>query len=121
MKKQILIIEDEKFLSQLLVEGLKKEGLEVFTAIDWQEGSKILKEIKIDFIILDILLPGVDGVEILAQIKKDEELKSIPVLILSNLSQEDKIEECKKRGALDYLIKANYTIPEIIAKIKKYL
>jgi DNA-binding response OmpR family regulator len=121
MEKRILIIEDEKFLRLLLASSFKKEGLEVFEAIDWEEGFKILEEQKIDLIVLDILLPGIDGVEILTQLKKDSRFNQIPVLVLSNLGQEEKIEECKKRGAVDYLIKANYTLGEIVERIKKYL
>jgi len=121
MKKKILIIEDEKTLSFILAQQLAEEGFEVLEAIDGEEGLQKLKENKVDLILLDLLLPGIDGFEVLSIIKRNPELSQIPVIILSNFGEKEKIEKGLKLGAVDYLVKAHFTLDEIIAKIKKFL
>ena len=119
--KKILIIEDEKTLRFLIVQTLIEEGFEVEEAIDGEEGIQKLKENKPDLILLDLLLPGIDGFEVLSRIKRDSDLESIPVIILSNLGQEEEIERGSRLGAIDYLIKAHFTLDEIAARVKKVL
>lgn len=122
MKKKILIIEDEKTLRFLLAQILIEEGFDVEEVIDGEEGIKKLKEgSKPDLILLDLLLPGIDGYEVLSRIKRDLNYESIPVIILSNLGQKEEIEKGLKLGATDYLIKAHFTLQEIVEKIKKVL
>ncbi len=118
MAQKILIIEDDKFLRELIVQKLNKEGFNVSEAIDGEEGIKKTKEEKPDLVLLDLILPGIDGFEVLSQMKKDSSLSSIPVIILSNLGQKEDIEKGLKLGAVDYLIKAHFTPGEIIEKIK---
>lgn len=121
MAKKILIIEDDKFLRDLIAKKLIKEDFEISEAIDGEEGARKVKEEKPDLILLDLILPGIDGFEVLSKIKEDPGLASIPVIILSNLGQKDDVERGLKLGAVDYLIKAHFTPGEIIEKIKKAL
>lgn len=121
MAKKILVIEDDRFLRRLLLERLEDEGYSVDGAVDGEEGLKKAKETKFDLILLDLILPGIDGFEVLTNLKKEESLKDIPVLILSNLGQKEEIEKGLKLGAIDYIIKAHFTLDEIVEKIKRIL
>ena len=121
MARTILIIEDDKFLRELIAQKLIKEGFEISEAVDGEEGMKKVKEEKPDLVLLDLILPGVDGFEVLARIKEDPVLAAIPVIILSNLGQKEDVERGLKLGAVDYLIKAHFTPGEIIEKIKNTL
>lgn len=121
MPKTILIIEDDKFLRELIAQKLIKEGYKTSEAIEGEEGLKKIQEEKPDLVLLDLILPGIDGFEVLSKVKTDPELTKIPVIILSNLGQKEEIERGLKLGARDYLVKANFTLSEIIKKIKKIL
>ncbi len=118
MAKKILIIEDDKFLRELIGQKLLKEGYDIVEAVDGEKGIKSVKDEKPDLVLLDLILPGIDGFEVLTKIKEDTEIAQIPVIILSNLGQKDDIEKGLKMGAADYLIKAHFTPGEIIDKIK---
>jgi len=121
MAKKILIIEDDKFLRELIAQKLIKEGYDIVEAVDGEKGIKSVKEEKPDLILLDLILPGIDGFEVLAKIKENLVLSQIPVIILSNLGQKDDIERGLKIGAVDYLIKAHFTPGEIVEKVKTVL
>ena len=121
MAKVILVIEDDKFLRELITQKLIKEGYEISEAIDGEEGIKKIKEEKPDLVLLDLILPGIDGFEVLSKMKEDLALAQIPVIILSNLGQKEDVERGLKLGAVDYLIKAHFTPGEIIEKIKNAL
>jgi DNA-binding response OmpR family regulator len=118
MPKTILIIEDDKFLRELMAQKLVKEGYEVSEAVDGEEGIKKVKEENPALVLLDLILPGIDGFEVLTTMKDDPVLSQIPVIILSNLGQRDDVEKGLKLGAVDYLIKAHFTPGEIVEKIK---
>jgi len=119
--KKILIVEDDKFLRELISRKLITENFEVVEAVDGEEGIRKAKEEGPDLILLDLILPGTDGFEVLATIKNNSSLSAIPVIILSNLGQKEDIEKGLKMGASDYLIKAHFTPREIIDKIKLIL
>ena len=121
MSKKILIIEDDKFVRELIAQKLTEEGYEALMTVDGEEGMVQIKEKKPDLVLLDLILPGIDGFEVLSKAKTDPELTKIPVIILSNLGQKEDIERGLKLGARDYLVKANFTLSEIIKKIKKIL
>ncbi len=121
MAPKILIIEDDKFLRELIVRKLSEENFEIDEAIDGEEGLRKTKEGKPNLILLDLILPGIDGFEVLAKIKQDPETKSIPIIILSNLGQKEDIERGLKLGAFDYLVKAHFTPSEIIEKVRNAL
>jgi len=118
MEKTILIIEDDKFLRELISQKLIKEGYNISEAVDGEEGIKKIKEEKPGLVLLDLILPGIDGFEVLTKMREDPSLSSIPVIILSNLGQKEDVEKGLKLGAADYLIKAHFTPGEIIDKIK---
>lgn len=118
MGREILIVEDDKFLRELLTRKLRQEGFEVLEAIDGQEATELIKNKKPALILLDLILPGKDGFEVLSEIKKEPETKEIPVLILSNLGQREEIEKGLKLGALDYFVKAHTSPGEIVEKIR---
>lgn len=120
-KKKVLIIEDDQFLRELISKKLFKEGYNVSEAFDGEEGIKKVKTEQPDLVLIDLILPGIDGFEVLSQMKADSNLTSIPVIILSNLGQKEDIEKGLKLGAVDYLIKAHFTPGEIIDKIRTVL
>lgn len=121
MDKKIMIIEDDRLLRDMMSRKLEKEGYKVSLVIDGSEGEEKVREMKPDAILLDLILPGVNGFEILENIKKDESLKEIPVIILSNLGQKSEVDKGMELGASDYLVKAHFTPEEIIKKIEKVL
>jgi len=121
MAKKILIIEDDKFLRELIAQKLLKEGYDIAEAVDGEKGLKSVKEEKPDLVLLDLILPGIDGFEVLSEMKRDQAVSEIPVIVLSNLGQKDDIERALKLGATDYMIKAHFTPAEIIEKIKGIL
>lgn len=118
---KILIIEDDKFLRDLMGKKLENENYGVVMAEDGEKGLEKMRVEKPDLVLLDLILPGIDGFEVLANIKKDTAIASVPVVILSNLGQKDDIEKGFKMGAAEFLIKAYYTPGEIIEKIKQIL
>jgi len=119
--KKILVIEDDKFLRELVSRKLVKEGYDVAEAVDGEKGVESVRKENPDLVLLDLILPGIDGFEVLSRIKSDPTLSQIPVIILSNLGQKDDIEKGLEMGAADYLIKAHFTPNEIIDKIKGIL
>lgn len=119
--KKILIIEDDKFLRKLVLRKLASEGYDVLEAVDGEHGIKEVHAKNPDLILLDLILPGIDGFEVLARIKQDKDTNSIPVIILSNLGQKEDIEKGFNLGAVDYLIKAHFTPNEIVEKVRALL
>lgn len=115
---KILIVEDDKFLRDLIVQKLKREGFATSEAVDGEEGLKIAKDKRPDIILLDLILPGLDGFEVLRQIKSDNSTASIPVIVLSNLGQKEDMDRAIAGGAEAFMVKAHFTPGEIIAKIK---
>lgn len=120
-KKSIILVEDDEFLAELYATKLKLEGYEIYLALDGEKGLKLIKEKKPNLILLDIILPKKDGFEILKIIKADKELKNIPVILLTNLSQKDEVKKGLDLGANDYLIKAHFMPSEVVKKIKQSL
>jgi len=123
--KQILLVEDDPFLIDIYATKFKEEGFSVKVANDGEEGLRKLREgeneEKFDLLVLDIVLPHVDGWEILKEIKASEKLKNLKIVILSNLGQKGEVEKGVKLGATKYLIKAHYTPSEVVAEIKQLL
>jgi len=119
--KKILLVEDDPFLVDIYSTKLKESGFSVETAVDGDEGLKKLKEEVPDLLVLDIVLPHSDGWEILRRIRKEEKLKKLKIVILSNLSQKNEIKKGLSFGAVKYLIKAHYTPSEVVNEIKKII
>lgn len=120
-KTKILIIEDDNFLVKAYQIKFEKEGFNVFIAMDGDEGLKIAKKEKPALIVLDLMLPKMNGFEFLKKIKSDESVKDIPVIALSNLGQRADQEKAFSLGAVEYFIKTEHTLEEIVSKISKYL
>ena len=119
MAKTILIIEDDNFLQGLEAKKLEKEGYGVVMASNATEAFSILNsDKKIDLILLDLLLPEIDGFTILQKVREDEKIKSIPVIVFSNLSEEKDVEKATALGVSEYLVKSNFTLDELASKIK---
>ena len=121
MAKKVLIIEDDKFLRDLMAQKLVAEGYDVIEAMDGEKGLESAKQEKPDLILLDLILPGIDGFEILANVKADQNISQIPVVILSNLGQAGDVDRSLRLGAKSYMIKAHFTPAEIIAKVKEII
>src|ERR1035437_4028163 len=111
--KKILIVEDDIFMNTLLAQKFSKMGALMFSAKNGEEVFEILRVQKVDVIGLDILLPGMNGFDILRKIKADPNLKDIPVVILSNLGQKNDIDMGLKLGAKKFLVKALYSMDEL--------
>lgn len=120
-KESILIVEDDKFFRDLVSKKLEKNGFEMLLAADSKEALTLLEEKKPSLIISDLILPGLDGFELISMVKKDEKTKHIPIIVLSNLGQKDEIERAKSLGAVDFMVKVNFTPDEIVDKIKNVL
>jgi len=115
---KILVVEDDSFVMDIYHTKLSQEGYEVIEARNGIEAMKKLENVRPDLIILDIIMPYMDGIEVLRKIKKDENLKTIPIILLTNLSQKEEINEGLGLGASDYLIKSHFTPSEVLEKIK---
>jgi len=120
-KGRILVVEDDKFLRDLLVNKLKDEGLEVGAVTDGKEAYEYLDKDLPDVIVLDLILPDLNGFDILERITKDARTSGVPVIVLSNLDQKEDIDKAMSLGAVDFMIKANFSLTEILARIKKQL
>lgn len=120
-KLRILIIEDDKFLRDLISQKLKKEGFGILEAVDGESGLRIVAEEHPDLILLDLILPGLDGFEVLKRLKQNAGTASIPVIVLSNLGQKEDMDRARAAGAEDFMVKAHFTPGEIVSKIKAIL
>ncbi|PIR78042.1 MAG: response regulator [Candidatus Magasanikbacteria bacterium CG10_big_fil_rev_8_21_14_0_10_36_16] len=117
----VLLIEDDTFLGNIYKTKFEMEKFKVIVATDGLEGLEMAKKKKPDIILLDILMPKMDGFEVLENLKKDKSLVSIPVVLLTNLGQKDDVDKGLGLGAVDYLIKAHYKPSETVDKVKSVL
>lgn len=120
-KNIILIAEDDPFLSKVVDLKFKKELFDVIICGDGNQVLENAKKQKPKIILMDIIMPNMNGFETLVKLKADPELKNIPVIILSNLGQEGDVQKGLKAGAVDYIIKSNISLNEVVEKVKKYL
>jgi len=120
-KPKVLIVEDDKFFRELMLKKFSNESFEVTVARDGKDALEYLEKNIPKVILLDLILPGLSGYEILALIKGDVKTKNIPVIILSNLGQQEEIDKAMSLGAVDFMVKVNFTLEEIAAKIQKFL
>lgn len=118
---KILVVEDESALQKTVGAVLSKEGYEVLQALDGEIGLRLAQSQNPDLIILDLILPKVNGFEVLEKLKADPQTRSVPVIILTNLEAMEDIEKALNAGACTYLVKANYTLEEVLAKVKQAL
>ena len=118
--KKILFIEDESALQKTLGESLRQEGFEVVSALDGELGLNLAKTKNPDLILLDLMLPKMNGFEVLKQLKSLEETKNISVIVLTNLEGVGEIDKVLELGATTYLVKAQYSLDEMVEKIKNF-
>ncbi|HBI34272.1 MAG TPA: response regulator [Candidatus Moranbacteria bacterium] len=118
---KLLIIEDDLVLQKALSEYLTSEGFEVECAEDGEIGAKLALTGKPDLILLDIVLPKKDGYAVLAEVRADENSKNIPIVLLTNLGSISDVEKALELGATTYLVKADYKLEEVTAKVKELL
>lgn len=118
---KILLVEDDSFLASVYATKFELEGFTVLHAPDGEAGLKMAEKSQPDIILLDILMPKMDGFEALHRLKMDEKLVNIPVIMLTNLGQKEDVERCLKEGAVDYLIKAHFVPGEAVKKVRKIL
>ncbi|MCL4406211.1 MAG: response regulator [Patescibacteria group bacterium] len=118
---KIAIVEDEEALAQVLKEKLEKEKFDVKIAVDGETALPLIKAFTPDMILLDLLLPKKPGLDVLRDLKEEESLKNIPVIILSNLGGDEDIKEGLALGAKDYFVKTQHPINEVVDKIKEDL
>lgn len=121
VKGKILIIEDDRYISKMYQLKLSLEGYEVVVAENGKQGVDKVKEFAPDIILLDILMPELDGFQVLNIVKGEDESKKIPVLIMSNLGQEDHIQKGMEMGAIGYIVKSQFTPSKVVEKIKEVL
>ena len=120
-KTHVLIVEDDVFLAQIYQKKFDMEGFKVTMADNGEKGWMEAKKKKPDIVLLDILLPKIDGFAVLDKMKADPETANIPVILLTNLGQKEDVEKGLERGAQDYLIKAHFKPSEVVAKVRKLL
>ena len=120
-EKKILIVEDDKMISSMYETKLKQEGFAIFTAADGQQGLEMAIKEKPDIVLLDIILPAMDGFAVLQELRLNPGTKNIPIIMLTNLGTSEDKEKGEKMGATDYLVKANLTPAQVTDAVKKYL
>jgi DNA-binding response OmpR family regulator len=118
---KILIIEDDSFISDMYKIKLESEGFDVNVAPDGIQGLEEVEKWHPDLILLDVVMPKMDGFTVLQNLKQQPAVQSIPVVMLTNLGQRDSVEKGLKLGAEDYIIKAHFTPMEVVEKVKNFL
>lgn len=118
---KILIIEDDRYISKMYQLKLSLDGFDVQVADNGRIGVDKVGEFKPDIVLTDILMPEMDGFEVIKTMKSEPETKDIPILIMSNLGQEDHIQKGLELGALGYIVKSQYTPSKVVEKIKEIL
>ncbi len=122
MAKTIFIIEDDEFLQGLEATKLKKEGYDILSALKGTEAFEIIdRKEKIDLILLDLMLPEIDGFAILKKVREESHVPKVPVIVFSNLSEEKDIERAKKLGISEFLIKSNFNLDELTQKVRELI
>ena len=123
MKKKILLAEDDMFLSGMYQTKLELEGYDVAVVGDGEEALQKIIQDRFDIVLLDMMMPKLNGFDVLKEIRKDKKTPyaNVPVIILTNLGQKSDIEQGLLLGANDYLIKANFTPAEVVQKIKNLI
>jgi CheY-like chemotaxis protein len=120
-RKRILLVEDDRFLRRACEAGLRQRGFTVLTAVDGEEGLRMARAELPDLILLDLLMPKMPGIEVLRALKSDEATRAVPILVLSNSSREQDVQEVVKLGAVGYLVKANLSLQVLGGRVAELL
>lgn len=121
MEYNLVLIEDDPFIKQMYYNKIEEININVLTALSKDDLKLILDKNKVDIILLDLILPNTSGFDILQWLQNENKLKDIPVIVLSNLSSQADIDQAFELGAVDYMVKSNYTPAEVVRTIQKYL
>lgn len=120
-KQRVVILEDDLALANSLSAALERDGYTVFSAVDGETGLRIIEEKKPVLIILDIVLPRKSGFEVMEEISSRDDLKKIPVMVLTNLESSEDVNRMLELGVKSFLVKTNYSLEEVVAKVKELL
>ncbi len=120
-KKKILIVEDEKMLADMYATKYGMEGYETAKAFDGQEGLEKAQAANPDVILLDIIMPKLVGFTVLQELRKNPKTQSVPIIMLTNLGQDDDVKKGKQYGADDYFVKSNHTPADVVLKVSELL
>jgi len=119
--RRVLIAEDDRFLRRAAEARLRRHGLEVLTAVDGEEALRIARAERLDLVLLDVVMPKLEGFEVLKLLKADEATASIPVIVLSNLGQERDVAQAKALGAVAFLVKAHLSLQDLVDRVDAVL
>jgi len=120
-KYTVLLVEDDEMLLQMYTEKFTKSGYTVKSATNGENALEVLKDASPNIMLLDIVMPKMDGFQLLKNLRKDKKYAKVPIIMLTNLGQVEDIRQGEKLGANDYFVKANHTPAEVVAKVKEYL
>ena len=121
MKGKLLVVEDDEFISAIYAKKLSMEGYGTRVAENGEKALSMMREERPDLVLLDIIMPVMDGFEVLRQMRADEKLRDIRVVVVSNLSDDKEMTQARELGAIDYIVKANISISDLAVKIAGYL
>jgi DNA-binding response OmpR family regulator len=116
--QRILVVEDDRFLRKAAEAALRRQGFIVLVASDGEEGLRMARSELPDLVLLDLIMPGLQGFEVLKLLKEEAITSAIPVIILSNLGQDSDVKKAMEAGAVDYLVKANLALDTLVARVK---
>jgi len=119
--KKILVVEDDRVLSNLIRDELNTAGFETMAAVNGKEGLESALKNRPDLILVDIMMPVMDGMQMTTELRKDAWGKNVDVIVLTNLSDDKNIADFLEKGAYDYLVKSNWTIDDVVKRIKEKL
>lgn len=120
-KNKVLVVEDDIFLAGIYSKKFSNEGYDTMVVSDGKKALSVIKQKKPDIVLLDVMLPVMDGFEVLRNIKRDRSIKNIPIILLTNLSDQCGIKKGYDLGIKDYVIKSFFTPGEVVEKIRKYI
>jgi DNA-binding response OmpR family regulator len=116
--QRILVVEDDRFLRKAAEAALRRQGFTVLVASDGEEGLRVARSELPDLVLLDLIMPGLQGFEVLKLLKEEATTSAIPVIILSNLGQDSDVKKAMEAGAVDYMVKANLALDTLVARVK---
>jgi len=120
-KPKVLLVEDDPFLYKVLAQRLKEEGIDVTVAVDGEDALVQAAKLSPALMLLDLILPKKSGFEVLSELRKRKEFAKLPVVVLSNLGQQEDIAQMEKMGVREYLVKADYSLTEMVEKVKQHV
>jgi DNA-binding response OmpR family regulator len=116
--KRILVVEDDRFLRKAAEAALRRSGFTVLVAADGEEGLRVARAEIPDLVLLDLIMPGLQGFEVLKLLKAEAATSAIPVIVISNLGQDSDVKNALDAGAIDYLVKANLALDDLVKRVR---